>query len=102
MGLTIIINAFPQTLLLKRFNAIRSSAAQYSWNTQISCSSHMDLNFEYHTITEICHVIIGGYIDFRRLHRQDPNPPKTFYQRRGRNNEKFHLYGGSRLGGIRM
>ena len=47
MGLASIINALPlpQTVLLKCSTAIGGSAAQYSWDTQISCLSHTDPNF---------------------------------------------------------
>ena len=61
MALASIINALPQTVLLKCSTAIRGSAAQYSWDTQISCLTHA---FPIFSITDICYVITGGSSNF--------------------------------------
>ena len=47
MGLAGILNALllPQTVLFKCSTAIKGSAPQYLWDTQISCLTHTDPNF---------------------------------------------------------
>ena len=66
MGLTSILNALPlpQTVLFKCSTAMKGSEAQYSCDNKISCLTHTDPNFRHLTLTEICYVITGGYMDF--------------------------------------
>ena len=60
MGLSSILNALPlpQTVLLNFLTRSGVSAAEYSWDVQISCLTHMDPNFYRLTLTDICYVML--------------------------------------------